>query len=554
MTVKCPHCGKQHSWGTTACPLTRKELEKGFGMVGRTINQYEIERLIGEGGMGAVFEARHTEIGRKVALKFLIPHLAGDREVLDRFFREARAAGQIGHENIIELFDIGQDPESGAPYLVMEILQGRNLQELINDSGALQVAQVADIMVQVLSALGASHALGIFHRDLKPGNIFLTTRAGKKNWVKLLDFGIAKIKQPAEKGLTATGQMMGTPWFMAPEQIQDMSTSDHRADLYACGVILFQCLTGKVPFDAPSIPGLLVSIMSQAPPDPRSIRPEIPPDLAQIILKAMARDPAARYQSAVEMADALIPYGTGNMGIAMAETMAASAAPGAEGAAPLEAAAGPAPATPAPSAAPATPVPVDAPPTPSTDLKWKRSMDSAKAREKSGLTKFLVIGGVLVAFLLVVAGLGVFAAAIIALKNKVPPPPKEAFLPKNPFKPPPPAPALAPPPEPVEEPPEEPPEPPEEPVKKKSTFADKKKNSDKDKKLKAAIKKELNAEMLKKTLTRIQKNCKENIAKIKKKPNLTLEQKAEIVKKIKHGCELAAKEARETWGGKKKKE
>ncbi|MFH1438076.1 MAG: serine/threonine-protein kinase [Pseudomonadota bacterium] len=543
MTGKCPHCGKQHSWGIAACPLTRKELEKGFGMVGRTINQYEIQRLIGEGGMGAVFEAKHSSIGRKVALKFLTPQLAGDQEVLDRFFREARAAGQIGHENIIEIFDIGQDPESGAPYLVMEILQGQNLQDFINDAGSLQVAQAADIMLQVLSALGASHALGIFHRDMKPGNIFLTTRAGKKNWVKLLDFGIAKIKQPAEKGLTATGQMMGTPWFMAPEQIQDMSTSDHRVDLYACGVILYQCLTGRVPFDAPSIPGLLVSIMSQAPPDPRSIRPELSPDLTQVILKAMARDPGQRYQSAAEMADALMPYGTGNLGIAMAETMPASAAPG------------PAPATPAPSAAPATPVPVEALPTPSTDLQWKRSMDSARAREKSGPGKVLVIGGVLVAFLLVVAVLGVLAAAVISYRNKLPPPPREAILPKAPFKPPFPAPAPVPPPEPfkkVEKPvPEEPLEPPVEPEKKKSSSDAKNKKSQQDKKLKATVKKELNATMLKKSLSRIEKNCKDNIAQIKSKPNLTADQKAQIIKQIKHGCELAAKEARETWGEKK---
>jgi len=314
MPVTCPYCNGNHSDETLVCPVTGKELSQSLRFVGKKIGKYEIIRLIGEGGMGAVFEARHTEIRRRVAIKLLNPALAHDLEALARFTREARATGEIGHENIIEIYDIGKDPETGATYLVLELLKGRTLQNMIDERCGLPINEVVDIMLQVLSALHASHLLGIVHRDLKPDNIFLTTIAGRKNWVKVLDFGIAKIKESGEgHKLTRTGQIIGTPYYMAPEQIKGGGNVDHRSDIYSCGVILYQCLTGKLPFTAPTLQGLIYSILSDEPEDPRVHRPGIPDELVSIVLKAMSKDPAMRYQSAAEMATALEKFGSGMM-------------------------------------------------------------------------------------------------------------------------------------------------------------------------------------------------------------------------------------------------
>jgi len=314
MPIQCPYCGSEHPDHATACPSTGRELTHAHRLIGKTLGKYEILRLIGEGGMGAVFEARHVEVRRRVALKLLNPYFAQDPQVLARFKREARATGEIGHENIIEIYDIAKDPASGATYLVLELLKGRTLLDLIQEKGGLSVKESVDIMLQVLSALHASHALGIIHRDLKPENIFLITRAGRKNWVKLLDFGIAKIKETDEgQKLTQTGAMMGTPYYMAPEQIRGQREIDQRLDVYACGVILYQCITGKVPFDFPTVPALVYAILNETPVDPAQSRPGTPDELSMIILKAMARDPEMRFQSSQEMAQALEKFGSGFM-------------------------------------------------------------------------------------------------------------------------------------------------------------------------------------------------------------------------------------------------
>ena len=314
MPIQCPYCSAEHPDDARVCPSTGKDLSRALQLVGRTIDKYEILSLIGEGGMGAVYEARHSKIRRKVALKLLNPEFARNAEVLARFEREARATGEIGHENIIEIYDIGKDEATDATYLVLELLKGKTLQDLIDEKKGLPVHASVDIMLQVLSALHASHSLGIIHRDLKPENIFLITLAGRKNWVKILDFGIAKIKETGDAHkLTQTGTMMGTPYYMAPEQIKGSKNMDQRLDVYACGIILYQCVTGRVPYNAPTVPSLVYSILNETPEDPATTRPGTPDELSDIILKSMARDPADRYQDVMDLAAALEKFGSGLM-------------------------------------------------------------------------------------------------------------------------------------------------------------------------------------------------------------------------------------------------
>jgi serine/threonine-protein kinase len=273
--------------------------------VGRTIaEKYEILKLLGEGGMGAVYLAKHTQVGKRFAIKLLHEQFAHHAEMVARFMREARAAGEVGHDNIIEIYDIGKET-SGAVYMVMEVLKGSSLEDVVQ-AQPIQVPLATYILLQVLSALEAAHAHGIIHRDMKPDNVFLTTIAGQANFVKVLDFGIAKIKETeGGHGLTQTGTMMGTPYYMSPEQAKGSKDIDHRTDLYACGVMFYQMLTGKFPFEAPNIPALLVKITSEEPVPVEQHDPRIPPEIAAAIRRAMEKEADDRFQSAGEFADAI---------------------------------------------------------------------------------------------------------------------------------------------------------------------------------------------------------------------------------------------------------
>jgi serine/threonine-protein kinase len=276
--------------------------------VGRTIaDKYEIISLLGEGGMGAVYMAKHTQVGKRFAIKLLHEQFAHHAEMVERFMREARAAGEVGHDNIIEIYDIGRDA-SGAIYMVMEVLKGSSLEDVVQ-AQPIPYPLATYILLQVLSALEAAHARGIVHRDMKPDNVFLTTVAGQPNFVKVLDFGIAKIKSgEGGHGLTQTGTMMGTPYYMSPEQAKGSKDIDHRTDLYACGVMFYQMLTGRFPFEAPNIPALLVKITSEEPVPVEQISPEIPPDIAAAIRRSMSKEAEDRFQSASEFAQAIRAY------------------------------------------------------------------------------------------------------------------------------------------------------------------------------------------------------------------------------------------------------
>jgi serine/threonine protein kinase len=277
--------------------------------------KYRIVRLIGEGGMGAVYEGENTRIHRRVAIKVLHAGVAEQAEAVQRFEREAQAAGRIGSDHIVEVLDLGA-LANGDRYLVMEFLEGDGLGTRIKSRGRLSPAELYPIAHQLMEGLAAAHGAGIIHRDLKPDNVFLLrSRAGQSDFVKLLDFGISKFNQMSgDSGfsMTRTGAVMGTPYYMAPEQAKGSREMDHRVDLYAAGVILYEALTGQVPFSADTFNELLFKIVLEEPKPLLIVDPSIDSGFAAIVTKAMARDPAHRFQNAREFQQALAQWGAGH--------------------------------------------------------------------------------------------------------------------------------------------------------------------------------------------------------------------------------------------------
>ncbi len=269
------------------------------------------------------------------------------------------SAGEIGHDNIIQMHDIGRDV-TGAIYLVMEMLKGESLAERVRREGAMPVQIAVDVMLQTLDALDASHRKGIVHRDMKPENIFLCRLGGRDDYVKLLDFGIAKVKEPADgQNLTRTGTMMGTSYYMAPEQISGDREADHRMDIYACGVILYQMLVGHVPFDATSVHGIIYKIMNEEPPPLGTQRSDVPLALEDVVRRAMARNRDHRYQAAADFAMAIQQWGSGRIvfgrgSMTPAKPLTGAMAAGAAGAAQTVT---PVPSTVTPATGTGTPVP-----------------------------------------------------------------------------------------------------------------------------------------------------------------------------------------------------
>ncbi|MCP4674606.1 MAG: serine/threonine protein kinase [Deltaproteobacteria bacterium] len=279
--------------------------------------KYELSQLLGEGGMGSVYEATHTLIGRRLAVKFLHSQYVTSDEVVTRFQREAQAAAAIGHENIIEVTDMGKTPD-GAPYIVMEYLDGMDLKELLTEKGTLTSVRIAHIMMQALSALHAAHEVGIIHRDLKPENIYLIEKPDRPDYVKLLDFGISKFRSleaEGAKGLTQTGTVLGTPYYMSPEQARGDQDLSARSDIYAMGVILYQMLTGNLPFDAPNYNALLIKILTEEPVSPSEINPDIPPELEEACKIAMDRAPGNRFADCIEFRQRLKPFAPGSSAV-----------------------------------------------------------------------------------------------------------------------------------------------------------------------------------------------------------------------------------------------
>jgi hypothetical protein len=267
--------------------------------------KYRIVRLLGEGGMGAVYEGENARIHRRVAIKVLHGEVASNEEAMTRFEREAQAAGRIGSEHIVEVLDLGDLP-GGERYMVMEFLEGEALADRI-ERGRIAPRDIALLMVDMLEGLKAAHAAGIIHRDLKPDNVFLlSNRGGKKDFVKIVDFGISKFNtMGGEFSMTRTGAVMGTPYYMAPEQAKGGKAVDHRVDLYAVGVILYQAVVGHVPFQAETFNELLFKIVLETPPPLEEQVPGIDSSFVAIVNRGMARDPDQRFPSAVEFQNAL---------------------------------------------------------------------------------------------------------------------------------------------------------------------------------------------------------------------------------------------------------
>jgi eukaryotic-like serine/threonine-protein kinase len=267
--------------------------------------KYQIVRIIGEGGMGVVYEGLNTRIHRRVAIKLLHASLATSGDVVARFEKEAQAAGRIGSKHIVEVLDLGHF-DNGDRYIVMEYLEGESLGQRLQARTTLGADELIPLVDQLLEGLGAAHGAGIVHRDLKPDNVYLQ-RHPRGEFVKLLDFGISKFSQlgGSEFSMTRTGSVMGSPYYMSPEQAKGSKQADHRVDLYAVGVILYEALSGKVPFDADTFNELLFKIALEEPTPIEHLVPGLDPAIVKLVHKAMAREPSHRFQSADEFRQAL---------------------------------------------------------------------------------------------------------------------------------------------------------------------------------------------------------------------------------------------------------
>ncbi|HEU4409268.1 MAG TPA: protein kinase [Polyangiaceae bacterium] len=270
-----------------------------------------VEKILGEGGMGCVARAYHAVLHTPVALKFMNPQFMILPGAVERFINEGKASGRIKSDHVVPVMDARKLP-NGTPYLVMECLEGLDLADLLaHDRGrGLPVERALHFVVQILRGLQAAHALGVVHRDMKPANCFVVTKDGEADFVKILDFGISKIDQPDGPALTRTNSTLGTPLYMSPEQAQRPRDVDARSDLYSTGAILYELLTGRAPFFSEGIQLLevLVKLVTTEPPPVRSLRPDLPEGLAEVVHRALAREPEARYPSALAMAEALAPF------------------------------------------------------------------------------------------------------------------------------------------------------------------------------------------------------------------------------------------------------
>lgn len=335
--IRCPHCGLLHVSSRATCPATglaihgldsaRKTERRGArfarqppapvavvpavpkSLIGTILDErYQVVGVIGQGGMGTVYEAKQLTVGRMVALKVLKPENAQKPDAIARLRHEARIVSQLGHPNICEVFDIGQLAD-GTPYLVMERLRGKTLAERIQEGEPINVTELVEVTMQVLAGLETAHKKNIIHRDMKPDNIFLAERASGIV-AKILDFGISKATVPDELAhhLTRTGMVMGTPYYMAPEQAMGERSLDGRVDVWGVGICLFEALTGRRPFVAKNYNALLVQILTVPTPSIRSIRADVPPALATVIERTLEKRREQRYQSARELAEALTPF------------------------------------------------------------------------------------------------------------------------------------------------------------------------------------------------------------------------------------------------------
>jgi serine/threonine-protein kinase len=275
---------------------------------GARLGKYQIVRLLGAGGMGAVYEATHSEIGKRVAIKTLSPAIAAIPGARQRFLREAQLTSRLSHPNIVDLTDMGT--EGRIAYLVMEMLQGEDLSQRLDRTGPMNPQQLIDLLLPVCAAIQTAHEAGIVHRDLKPQNIFLET--GRQGITpKVLDFGISKSSDTdSSSSLTGTGSVIGTPNYLAPEQIKDARTAGAHSDQYSIGVILYRCLSNANPFEGDSLFAVLQAIVTEKPMPLAERRPDLPTVLVRVVERAMSPLPYARFPSVRDLGHALLPFAT----------------------------------------------------------------------------------------------------------------------------------------------------------------------------------------------------------------------------------------------------
>ncbi|MDI1444318.1 serine/threonine-protein kinase [Polyangium sp. 6x1] len=301
--------------------------------VGEVIaGKYRVEREIGRGGMGLVLLAMHVDLEQPVAVKVLHEHSAYDDGAIARFIREARAAGKIQSEHVARVMDAGLLPEGGA-YIVMELLDGKDLADVLHDEGALDVAVAVKHLLEACDAVAAAHAVGIVHRDLKPANLFLARKPDETQIVKVLDFGVSKMVLPnaptAVSGLTQSGQIFGSPSYMAPEQLRSATDVDARADIWSLGVVLYELVTGRLPFPARTMADMMAAVVRDPPQPLAEVRADAPPELEAILMRCLEKEPSDRYSSVGELARALAPLSPGNEAlVARIERVSARSAAG----------------------------------------------------------------------------------------------------------------------------------------------------------------------------------------------------------------------------------
>jgi tRNA A-37 threonylcarbamoyl transferase component Bud32 len=303
-------------------------------LVGTTLaERYQIIRRIGEGGMGAVYEARHSIIGKRVAIKVLLEKFLENQELIARLLQEARLASSIGHQNIVDVTDFGTTRDRRA-FVVMEFLDGEPLSELIMRDAPLPVERSLAIVKQVASALGAAHAKGIVHRDVKPENVYLVRR-GEMDFVKVVDFGVSKAVRSREEAgsewqrLTRTGAVLGTPLFMSPEQASGSEDIDHRADIWAAALLLYECLTGELPFRGNNYLGVVSQILNKDAQPPSALRPElgIPASVDRVVMHGLEKDRTRRYQTMAAFERDLERLLAGEMGMVLEDAAQGGSGP-----------------------------------------------------------------------------------------------------------------------------------------------------------------------------------------------------------------------------------
>jgi serine/threonine-protein kinase len=275
--------------------------------------KYRVERVLGIGGMGVVVAARHIELDSRVALKFLLPALLANQEAVARFAREARALVKIQNEHVARVLDVGT-LDNGAPYMVMEFLEGEDLAEWLRRRGPMHIEQGVEFIIQACVAVADAHGLGIVHRDLKPANLFCIRRSDGQFVIKVLDFGISKLtdasraSEPPGMSVTKTSAVIGSPLYMSPEQMRSAKDVDAQTDIWSLGIMMFQLFTGRTPFLGETVTEVAVQVGSDPPPPLRSFRPDAPAGLEAVIFKCLEKDRCNRYRNVAELAQAILPF------------------------------------------------------------------------------------------------------------------------------------------------------------------------------------------------------------------------------------------------------